>query len=236
VLGLPKTYQATQYYRGYPTPNNSDLPYQVPFTPNIPTLAEMAKGALNVLDNDRDGFFLMIEGGAVDWAAHFWQPGRMIEEQIDFNKAVEAVVDWVNKKSNWRDTLLIITADHETGYLWGPGSNPTFEKIVNNGKNDMPGMQYYSDIGGFSWHSNSLVPLYAMGDGAKYFRWYANEWDRVRGRYLDNTEIFAVMKKCLTGWDHHFPFWGKFDASQFGISFFEAIVPEDNDGLGIPGH
>ena len=48
------------------------------------------RASLNVLDNDADGFVLMVEGGAVDWGAHDNRSGRMIEEEIDFNRAVEA--------------------------------------------------------------------------------------------------------------------------------------------------
>jgi len=197
VFGLPKTYQSLQYYRGFPTPNNSDQPYQVPFTSNIPTLEEMTKAALNVLDNDNDGFFLMIEGGAVDWAAHFYQPGRMIEEHIDFNHSVEAVVDWVQRNSNWGETMVIVTADHETSYLWGHGSNPDWEPIVNNGAGVMPDMHFYSDIGGFGWHSNSLVPLFAKGDAARLFNGYAKNVDIERGPYIDNTDIFGIIKYSM---------------------------------------
>ena len=46
----------------------------------------------------------------------------MIEEAIEFERAVEAVLDWVQTNSNWGETLLIVTGDHETGYLTGPGS------------------------------------------------------------------------------------------------------------------
>ena len=88
----------------------------------MPTLTEMSLAALNVLDNDPDGLYLMIEGGAVDWAAHANQSGRMIEEAIEFERAVEAVLDWVQTNSNWGETLLIVTGDHETGYLTGPDS------------------------------------------------------------------------------------------------------------------
>lgn len=69
-----------------------------------------------------EGFFLMAEGGAIDWAAHENAFGRLIEEQHDFDLAIEAVAAWVEKNSSWDDTLLIITADHETGYLCGPNS------------------------------------------------------------------------------------------------------------------
>ncbi len=197
VLGIPKVYQTLQYYRS-PIFSQAGA-YVDPMLPNMPTLEEMTKAALNVLDNNPRGFFLMVEGGAADWANHFYQTGRMIEEMDDFNRTVGAVIEWVNKKSDWKDTLVIVTADHETGYLWGPGSNPAFEPIVNNGAGVMPGMQYYSAIGNppFSWHSNSLVPFYAKGAAASKFNFLADQWDLVRGPYIDNTEIFEVVKSAI---------------------------------------
>jgi alkaline phosphatase len=126
VIGLPQVHETLQQKR-----RGDDLadPYVVNRTETVPTLAEMSQVALNVLDNNRDGFFLMIEGGAVDWAGHDNQSGRLIEEEIDFNRAVEAVAAWIEKNSSWDDTLLIVTADHETGYLNGPGSTtPPLEK------------------------------------------------------------------------------------------------------------
>lgn len=191
VLGLPKVHQTLQYYRAG---DKTLPPYEVPLTPDLPTLAEMSKAALNVLDNNENGFFLMIEGGAADWANHSSQGGRMIEEQIDFNHAVEAVVDWVQKNSNWGDTMVIVTADHETGFIWGTGSDPSYEPLVNNGAGVMPGMAYYSPIG---WHTNSLVPLYAKGDAARLFNGYADNIDLGWGPYVDNTDIFRVVKYAL---------------------------------------
>ena len=69
--------------------NSLIMPGEDPFNENVPTLEEMTNAALNVLDNDPDGFFLHIEGGAVDLASHQNLIARMIEEQIDFNNAVE---------------------------------------------------------------------------------------------------------------------------------------------------
>lgn len=195
LLGIPKVYQTLQYYRS-PIYSRADA-YVDPFIPGMPTLADMTRAALNVLDNNENGFFLMVEGGAVDWASHFNQKGRMIEEQIDFNNMVEAVVDWVQKNSNWGETLVIVTADHETGYIWGPGSNPAFVPIINNGPGVMPGMEYYGDIGGFNWHTNSLVPLFAKGDAARLFKEYADMEDLVYGPYIDNTDIYKIVKYSL---------------------------------------
>ena len=98
-------------------------PYELPFNANVPSLAVMSKAAIRALERNPKGFYLMIEGGAVDWANHANQPERLIEEQIDFVQAVEAVVAWVEKNSNWDDTLLILSADHECGHLWGPDSD-----------------------------------------------------------------------------------------------------------------
>jgi alkaline phosphatase len=120
VLGTAQVYQTLQSNRsgdGYADP------FVVPLIDSVPTLEEMTKAALNILDDDPDGLFLMIEGGAVDWASHANQSGRMIEEHIDFDNSVQAVVDWVQKNSNWGETLLIVTSDHETGY--SPVRSPT---------------------------------------------------------------------------------------------------------------
>jgi alkaline phosphatase len=167
-------------------------PFVVPFVETIPTLEEMAKGALNILDEDPDGFFLMIEGGAIDWASHANYSGRMIEEETDFEAAFMAVMDWVEAHSNWGETLLVVTADHETGYLTGPGSDPTWTPIVNNGAGLLPGMEWHSGE-----HTNSLVPFFAKGDTARLFKRYADEYDPAYGRYLDNTEMAEALFRTL---------------------------------------
>ncbi len=185
VLGTAQVYQTMQQGR---SGDAFAAPYVVPQLPTVPTLTEMTVAALNVLDNDPDGLYLMVEGGAVDWAAHANQSGRMIEEAIDFERAVEAVVDWVQKNSNWGETLLIVTGDHETGYLWGPGSNPEWLPVVNNGAGNLPGMQWNSPN-----HTNSLMILSAKGDAARLFQPYADLVDPVRGAYIDNTDVAKVV-------------------------------------------
>ena len=60
---------------------------------NVPALSTMTTAAINVLNKDKDGFYLMIEGGAVDWANHENNIERAIAEQVAFNKTVEAVVE-----------------------------------------------------------------------------------------------------------------------------------------------
>jgi alkaline phosphatase len=120
----------------------------------------------------------------------------MIEEQIDFDNAVQAVVDWVQANSNWGETLLIVTGDHETGYLTGPMdiSNPVWVPVVNNGAGVVPGMQW-----NFGEHTNQLVPFYAKGDDGRWFKKAATFIDPVRGRYIDNTDIAGVIFQLLQG-------------------------------------
>jgi alkaline phosphatase len=189
VLGVPQVSRTLQEERGGDPHAN---PYVVPFVANVPTLEEMTAAALNILDDDPDGLFLMIEGGAIDWAAHGNRSGRMIEEQIDFERSVEAAVDWVKRNSNWGETLLIVTGDHETGYLTGPGSDPTWEPIVNNGAGNLPGMEWHS-----RGHTNSLLVVSAKGDAARLLHDYADEVDPLRGYYVDNTELGLILFRTM---------------------------------------
>lgn len=226
VFGLPKVAQTLQYNRSTQAaakiafnteatvdqmvldpvaekPAYSDLddvmiaPYADPLVSNVPTLEEMTRVALNVLDNDPDGFFLHVEGGAVDWAGHGNWLGRMIEEQTDFNNTVQAVIDWVETNSNWNETLVIVTGDHETGMLVGPGgkqAGESFRAVTNNGIGVTPTGTFYSGD-----HTNQLIPLYAKGPYANTFLSYSNHQDPVRGMYMDNTDIFHVMTAALAG-------------------------------------
>ncbi len=84
-----------------------------------PTLPDSTTAALTVLSRYPNGAVLMIEGGAVDWAGHANNMDDMIGEKIDFDNAVQTVIDWVDAAngSSWNNTLLIVTADHECGYL-----------------------------------------------------------------------------------------------------------------------
>jgi len=146
-----------------------------PFIQSVPTLAEMTNAALNVLDDDPDGFFLMVEGGAVDWAAHSNQSGRTIEERIEFNHAIEAVLNWVKMNSNWGRRS---SSSPETMNRLPVGTRleSTWEPLVNNGAGNQPGMAWFTLN-----HTNSLVPLWAKGDARSILRGYADQMDPVRG-------------------------------------------------------
>ncbi|MEW5803694.1 MAG: alkaline phosphatase [bacterium] len=218
LLGVAQINTTLQQSRnGY---NTGDAPYDDPLNAHVPTLETMTKAALNVLDNNPNGFAVMIEGGAVDWANHANQLGRMIEEQIDFDSSVQAVVDWVTMNSSWDETLLIVTADHECGHLWGTGGLEfidnndngiydsgidtflAYKQIVDNGAGNLPGGEFFS-----TGHTNALVPLFAKGAGSDLFEKYVvgtdgnlaaiygldSSWT---GQYVDNTAVFGVMNEA----------------------------------------
>jgi alkaline phosphatase len=77
-----------------------------------PTLAEMAKGALAVLEHDPEGFWLMIEAGDVDWANHANNLDNSIGATLSGDAAFRAVCQWAEREGRWKDTALIVTADH----------------------------------------------------------------------------------------------------------------------------
>jgi len=77
-----------------------------------PSLAEMTSAAIERLSHDEDGFFLMVEGGQIDWAAHSNDAGTMLHEMVKFDEALAAAWAFAEGRD---DTLLVITADHETG-------------------------------------------------------------------------------------------------------------------------
>jgi alkaline phosphatase len=193
VLGTAQVYQTLQQERAGDAYAD---PYVVPPIETVPTLEEVARAALNILDDDPEGLFLMIEGGAVDWASHDNQSGRMIEEMIEFEDTVQAVVEWVKTNSNWGETLLIVTGDHETGYLTGPDSDPDWTPIVNNGAGNLPGMEWHRIE-----HTNRLIPLFAKGDAARMFRSFADGDDPFYGPYVDNTAPggLALIRRYFKG-------------------------------------
>lgn len=77
-----------------------------------PTLAEMSVKALELLDKNERGFFLMIEAGQIDWAGHRNDTGLLLHEMLRIDETLHRVLDWAEQRD---DTLIIVTADHETG-------------------------------------------------------------------------------------------------------------------------
>ncbi len=199
--------------------------------PENPTLAEMTGAALQTLERDPDGFALLVEGGAVDWAGHSNNMDRMVGEMLGFYEAVQTVVDWIESPANgssWSNTLVIITGDHETGHLTAgtsafpdqplgevslltlaqekpelpSGKKASWQDLDNDSEID-PGETVY-----WMWHStshtNSLIPLYTKGAGSEAFASRIAGTDPVRGDYVDNTSVFWALREAIAS-VLHFP-------------------------------
>jgi alkaline phosphatase len=131
-----------------------------------PDLAELTVRALDILSRDDDGFFLMVEGSQIDWAGHENDHEWLIEEMADFDEAVGVVMNFAERDGA---TLVVVTADHETGaYAVLDGSlekhsvtRPSF------GSGD---------------HSASMIPLLAYGPGSESL-----------GGIRDNTELGQAL-------------------------------------------
>lgn len=132
-------------------------------------LSQSVLKALEVLKNDKDGFFMMIEGSQIDWGGHDNDLQYVINETLDFDRVIGKVLDFAESNGN---TLVIITADHETGGLGLTGGD--IEKGEVNAK-------FISDN-----HTAVMVPVFAFGPGS----------DNFRGIY-ENTELFKKMMKAF---------------------------------------
>ena len=129
------------------------------------------KTAINILDNDEDGFFLMVEGSQIDWAGHQNSATYLVEEMLDFDVAIGNALKFAAKNG---ETLVVVTADHETGAFAVVGGD------FKTGETK----------GAFASHTHSavMVPVFAFGPGAENFT-----------GIMDNTDINKKIKKLLLG-------------------------------------
>ena len=132
-------------------------------------LVKSTEVALQLLKSNKKGMFLMIEGSQIDWGGHSNDTQYIIDEMIDFDNAIGKVLDFARKDGN---TLVIITADHETGGFTINGGD------LQTGKVD----------GKFTTgsHTGVMIPVFAFGPGAEKFS----------GIYQNN-EIFHKMMSAF---------------------------------------
>ena len=124
--------------------------------------------AIEILRKNRKGFFLMIEGSQIDWAGHANEPEILIDETLDFDKALGVVLDFAEKDKH---TLVVVTADHETGGVTIVGGNKNSHTV----KLDFSGKSHTAD----------MIPVFSFGPGAEKFT-----------GILDNTEFFPKFLSC----------------------------------------
>lgn len=145
-----------------------------------PSSSEMLNFAINrsekFNENGCKGFFIMLEGSQVDWAGHANDLNYLKREMQDFDEAVELALDYATQNP---DTLVIATADHETGGLLIESSSPTDYTA--------PEVKFSFNTGiGYGSHTGVPVPVYAYGPGSENFT-----------GTLDNTDIFYAMLEAV---------------------------------------
>ncbi|TFH38146.1 MAG: alkaline phosphatase [Bacteroidia bacterium] len=132
-------------------------------------LSYSAIKAIETLNKNEKGFFLMIEASQIDWAAHDHDTRYLTEEVLDMDRTVGVVLDFAERNG---ETLVIVTADHETGGMTLPSGNR--EELSVNAT--------YTTIG----HTGIPVPVYSFGPGADQFT-----------GFFENTDIFKKIKDLL---------------------------------------
>ena len=170
--------------KGFQTPRSWDelvgiksgKVFAVPYPVDTPLPAErgdlLARASLKgieLLDQNKNGFFMMIEGSQLDDYGHFNDLDLLMQETHDFDRTIGAIYEWAAKDG---ETLVVVTADHETGGLTLVDGDLAEGKIVCK-----------FSTGG---HSGVMVPVYAFGPGAEEFT-----------GIFENTAIFDKIKKLL---------------------------------------
>ena len=125
--------------------------------------------AIEILSQNDEGFFLMVEGSQIDWGGHDNSVGYVVEEMLDFDRTVGEALKFAAKDGH---TLVIITADHETGGMSVHDADPHKGKVEGRFTTGS--------------HSSVMVPVFAYGPGA----------DAFMGIY-ENTEVFHKMMEAF---------------------------------------
>lgn len=158
-------------------------------------LPDGVKTALETLEKDEDGFFLMVEGSQIDFACHAHDSVWMVNETVDFSNAVQVALDYARTHDN---TLVVVTADHETGGL---------TMIDRKGK--------YTNVEfDYSTGSHTCLPvmIYAYGPGAELFTgWMQN--NEVKARILKACNIESTAVESASDQEIA-PVMGNFDSSR----------------------
>ena len=132
-------------------------------------LVPATQTAINLLSQGKKGFFLMVEGSEIDFLAHENKTPGVVLETLDFDRAIGAALKFAASNG---ETLIIVTADHETGGMTLNGGDYKSGKVI--GKFTSGG------------HTGIAVPVYAFGPGAEQFT-----------GFMENTDIAKKMMKLL---------------------------------------
>jgi alkaline phosphatase len=153
--------------------------------PDQPGLVDMTVAALTILNQNPNGFFLMVEDDYIDSALHVLDTDRAIANAIEFERAIAAAYEWT--QANAPDTLIIVTADHGFGFdVYGTVDVEAFNEAEDNTER----------LGAIGLEDDALPPTYEDADGD----YFPDSWDVSRslaaefGSHPDYTEDFQVAE------------------------------------------
>jgi alkaline phosphatase len=171
ILDLINNPQTKVVCPNYWLPDSAAMPYDIDFrnapeASNNVSLAEMTQAAIACLQSDPDGFFIMVEGGKIDWAGHANDAGAVIGDVLDFDDAVGKAIEFYNAHPN--ETLIIVTGDHETGGMTVGHATTKYKEYYSNLQNQKCSSSYFGQVdwpahkaantNGYDWtRSDNLV-------------------------------------------------------------------------------
>jgi len=123
-------------------PDGKALPYAIDSLPEDITLQEFTAKAIELLDN-QNGFFLMVEGGKIDWACHANDGTTSIKDTLAFDNSIREAVNFAKKHPH--ETLIVVTGDHECGGLTLGWSGTHYESYFDILRNQTISFQRFSD-------------------------------------------------------------------------------------------
>lgn len=115
--------------------DSGSMPYTIDQEEGDQTLSDMVAKGIEVMEDDPEGFFMMVEGGKVDWAEHANDGLTTIHEVLGFEESIQTAIDFYNEHPD--EILIVVTADHATGgFTIGNGStgNSTYFDLLTNQK------------------------------------------------------------------------------------------------------
>ncbi|MFC1639629.1 alkaline phosphatase [Gemmatimonadota bacterium] len=140
----------------------------------VPSLPEMTAKALEVLDKDPDGFFLMVEGSQPDWRGHDnARLDSVTAEMLDLDRAIGLAFEYQRRHPS---TLIVVTADHETGGLALQLAKPQPSHYGAAAATDTAAAPELVARYTTGSHTASMVPLFASGPGAERFGGIKDNW------------------------------------------------------------
>lgn len=196
------------------THDGKSMPNALDAPPENFSLAEITQVAINYLQSDRDGFFIMVEGGKIDWTCHDNDIVATIHEVIAFDEAVGVALDFM--KRHPKETLIVVTGDHETGGLTlGSGSS-----------------HYETDLKPLGGQIKS-GGLFNSRDLAEYKK--THEWISVEESNIDDEMKTLIKGSFGLDWEELTEYQREVLEKAFDASLGEAVADDRKSGYTLGG-